>query len=119
MGSPRPGHARRLPVSRMGCARAVIGSTGPSGPQRFPRRHAVMGHAEDRRACRAPCAVLAAAVDAGSSATAATATTCRSSVDAAGCRRATGSPRPILVAARRISCTADLPRAAGGRCTHA
>lgn len=103
----------------MGCARAVMGSTGPSSPQRSPRRHAVMGHAADRRARRARGAVLAAAIDAGSSATAATATTSRSRVDAAGCRRAARSPSAILVAAGRISCTADLPRAARGRCTDA
>ena len=118
MGSSRPGHARRLPLSRMECARPVMGSTGPPGPQRFPRRDAVMGHAEDRRACRARGAVVAAAVGAGSSATP-TATTCRSRVDAAGRSRAARSPRAILVAAGRTSCTADLPRAARGRCTDA
>jgi hypothetical protein len=119
VGSPRPGHARRLPVSRLGCARAVMGSTGPSGPQRSPRRDAVMGHAQDRGACRARGAVVAAALGAGSSATATAATTCRSRVDAAGCSRAARRPRAILVAAGRTSCTPDLPRAACGRSTDA
>ncbi len=109
MGSTCPGHAGRLSIGRIGCARAVVGSARPASAQRPTRRNSVVGHAEDRRAGGARGAVLVRALGTIAAAPAAAATI----------RATTTSCGAVLVAAGRISCFADLPRAARGRPTRA
>jgi hypothetical protein len=101
VGSSPSGHAGRLSIGRRGRARAIVGSARPASAQRPARRNAVVGHAEDRRAGGARGAVLVRAFGAIGSAPAAAAIR----APATGCGA-------VLVAAGRISCFADLPRAA-------
>jgi len=105
VGSSGSGHAGRISIGRMGCARAIVGSARPASAQRPTGRHSVVGHAEDRRAGGARGAILVRALGAVGSAPA-TATTIRAPTT--GCSA-------VLVAAGRISRLADLPRAACGR----
>jgi len=107
VGSTPAGHAGRLPVGRVGCARAIVGSARPIGPQRPARRDPIVGHAENRRARSASGAVLVRAFGAVSSAAAAPAAGTLIRAPTTGCGA-------VLVATGRISSFADLPRAASG-----
>ena len=115
MGSSCCGHAGRPSTGRMGCARAIVGSARPASAQRPARRNSVVGHAADRRAGGARGAILVRALGAlralgaiGSSPAA-----------AATIRAPTTGCGAVLVAAGRISCVADLPRAPRARPTRA
>jgi hypothetical protein len=105
VGSSPSGHAGRLTIARMGCARAIVGSARPASAQRAARRNSVVGHAEDRRAGGARGAVMVRAFSAIGSAPG-TAGTNRTPTTGCGA---------VLVAAGRISRFADFPRAACGR----
>ena len=109
MGSSRSGHAWRLPIGRIGCARAIVGSAWPASAQRPTWRNSFVGHAEDRRAGGARGALLVRALGAVGSAPAAAATICAPTAE---CGAASFT---VMVATGRIACFADLPRAGGGR----